>query len=144
MNVVIDTNIVFSAILSHKGKIHDLILNSESDFTFFTPSFLIEELEKCHEKILSLSGFSQTEVSFLKRTLFQHIEFIDPELIEKENWAKALEIASPIDEKDAPFIALAIQIKALLWTGDKKLVKGLKKQDIHWALNTNELIGKRN
>lgn len=28
MNLVVDTNIIFSAILSPKGKIHDLLLNS--------------------------------------------------------------------------------------------------------------------
>jgi len=44
MNVVVDTNILFSAILSPKGKIHDLLLNSEREFNFYAPSFLIEEM----------------------------------------------------------------------------------------------------
>lgn len=45
MNVVVDSNILFSAILSPEGKIHDLLLNSERAFSFFAPVFLIDELD---------------------------------------------------------------------------------------------------
>ena len=96
-------------------------MNSEREFSFFTPVFLIQELELHHSKLLKISGFTEDDVKFLKRTLFHHIEFIDPEIIQPESWLKGFEITNDIDEKDTPFVALAIDLKGLLWTGDKKL-----------------------
>jgi len=37
-------------------------------------------------------------------------------------------LCKDIDESDTPFVALTIELKALLWTGDKKLKEGLKKK----------------
>ncbi len=38
MILVVDTNIVFSGILSPDGTISDLLLNSTDTFTFYAPS----------------------------------------------------------------------------------------------------------
>lgn len=85
MIVVVDTNIVFSAILNPKGKLNDLLLNSATKYDFFTPTFLIHELISKHDKIKSVSGLSNGEINFLKRILFQSIHFIDPELVLERN-----------------------------------------------------------
>lgn len=42
-----------------------------------------------------------------------------------------------MDEFDAPFIALALELDAPLWTGDKKLITGLAKKGIDWILSTD-------
>jgi len=83
-------------------------------------------------------------VKFLKRTLFHHIEFIDPEIIQRESWIKGFKMTSDVDEKDIPFVALAIELEGLLWTGDKKLIKGLRSKEVKWALTTEELDQVRN
>jgi predicted nucleic acid-binding protein len=144
MNLVVDTNILFSAILSPKGKIHDLLLNSEKEFSFFAPVFLIEELDQHHSKILKISGYTEEDVKFLKRTLFHHIEFIDPEIVQQESWTKGFEMTSDVDEKDTPFVALAIDLEGSLWTGDKKLIKGLRSKGVELTLTTDELDQVRN
>ena len=144
MNIVVDTNILFSAILSPKGKIHDLLLNSEKEFSFFAPVFLIEELDQHHSKILKISGYTEEDVKFLKRTLFHHIEFIDPEIVQQESWTKGFEMTSDVDEKDTPFVALAIDLEGSLWTGDKKLIKGLRSKGVELTLTTDELDQVRN
>lgn len=59
---------------------------------------------------------------------------IDLEFIQKSTWKKALKLTKDIDEFDTPFIAL--ELKAPLWTGDKKLIKGLSKSDINWLYTT--------
>ena len=143
MNVIVDTNIIFSAILSQQGKIHDLLMNSEHEFTFFTPTFMIEELDTHHEKLKKISGLNDSEISFLKRTLFHHIEFIDPEIIRHESWLKGFDLIKNIDEKDTPFIALTLDIEGYLWTGDKKLGSGLKQKGINLTLTTDELFERR-
>ncbi len=144
MKIVIDTNIVFSSLLSPDGTISDLILNSFESFSFFAPSFLLTELETHQNKLLKLSGFTKSEMAFLKRMVFHKIEFIDVRFIEQKNWTKAMELTKNIDEFDTPFIALSLELKAPLWTGDKKLINGLTKKDIDWILNTNQMIELRN
>ena len=144
MNLVVDTNILFSAILSPKGKIHDLLLNSEKEFSFFAPVFLIEELDQHHSKILKISGYTEEDVKFLKRTLFHHIEFIDPEIVQQESWTKGFEMTSDVDEKDTPFVALAIDLEGSLWTGDKKLIMELRSKGVELTLTTDELDQVRN
>lgn len=41
---------------------------------------------------------------------------------------------------DIPFVALSIELECPLWTGDKKLLKGLKKAGFGKIVNTIELI----
>ena len=137
MKIVVDTNIVFSAILNSNGTINDLILNSFDNFSFFAPTFLIEELEIHHKKLKQISSFGDSDLNFLKRTIFHHIEFIDSELVKSENWEKAFDLVHDIDEKDTPFVALALELNATLWTGDKKLISGLKNKNIDLAISTN-------
>lgn len=143
MNIVIDTNIVFSAILSKQGKIHDLLLNSTEQFTFYAPTFLLDELELHHEKLKRISGLDDSDIKFLKRILLHHVEFIDPEVIGVENWQKAFEITKEVDEKDTPFVALTLEIGGFLWTGDKKLISGLSKKGLNFMYTTEELFSKR-
>ena len=45
MKIVVDTNIIFSGLLSSNGKISDLLLNSADIFDFYSPSYLLDELE---------------------------------------------------------------------------------------------------
>jgi predicted nucleic acid-binding protein len=94
--------------------------------------------------MLKISGYTKNDLKFLKRTLYHHIEFIDPEIVQRESWLKGLEMTSDIDEKDTPFVALAIDLEGALWTGDKKLIKGLRSRGVKWTLTTEELDQVRN
>ena len=57
--IVVDTNVVFSGILSPYGTICDLLLNSSSIFDFYAPTAILDELNTHHQKLLRLSGFSE-------------------------------------------------------------------------------------
>jgi len=35
-----------------------------------------------------------------------------------------------VDEFDTPFVALSLELASPLWTGDKKLIKGLKQKEL--------------
>lgn len=104
---------------------------------------MIEELEKHHEKLKKISGLKDDEIKFLKRTVFHHIDFIDPEIIRPESWEKGFDLAKDIDENDTPFVALCLDINGSLWTGDKKLSNGLKQKGIDWIWTTDELLAER-
>lgn len=139
MKVVVDTNIIFSGILSPNGTISDLLLNSFNTFDFYSPSTILGELDEHHQKLLKLSGILENKLDFLKWTLLRKINLIDLESLRQPTWDKAIELTKNVDEFDAPFIALCLELDSPLWTGDKKLAKGLKQQGIKWILDTNEI-----
>ena len=47
------------------------------------------------------------------------------EAIRQTTWEKAIELTKNIDEFDTPFVTLSLELGSPLWTGDKKLIKGL-------------------
>jgi len=137
--IVVDTNIVFSGILSPNGTICDLILNSVDTFDFYAPTAVLDELDAHHQKLLKLSKLTDNELNFLKRTILKKIEFIDSESINPSTWEKAIELSKGVDEYDAPFIALSLELDSPLWTGDNKLTKGLQEKGVDWIFNTETM-----
>jgi len=144
VKIVVDTNIIFSGLLSPNGTISDLLLNSSNTFDFYSPTYLLDELENQKKKLLKISGLSEKELDFLQRNLFKKIDLIDLESIRESTWEKAIEMTKNVDEFDAPFIALALELDSPLWTGDKKLIKGLNKKGIDWILTTEIITEIRN
>ncbi len=76
----------------------------------------------------------------MKQSILSKIDLIDLEGIGPNSWAKAITLVKGIDEFDAPFVALALEMGCFLWTGDKKLKNGLEKQGISWVVDTNQLL----
>ena len=144
MKIVIDTNIIFSGLLSPNGTISDLLLNSSETFDFYSPSYILDELENHKKKLLKISGLSESELVILQRNLFKKIDLIDLESIRESTWQKAMGLVENVDEFDAPFIALALELKSPLWTGDKKLINGLSKKGVDWILTTDIITEIRN
>ena len=60
-------------------------------------------------------------------------------MISQEILVEARDIVIDIDENDALFIALTNHINGVLWTGDKKLVSGLKKKNYLKTISTDKL-----
>ena len=144
MKIVVDTNIIFSGLLSPKGTISDLLLNSSGILDFYAPTYLLDELDNHKNKLLNITGYSEKELDFLQLNLFKKIDFIDLESIRESTWKKAIDLTTNVDEFDAPFIALALELSSPLWTGDKKLIRGLNKKDVDWILPTDIVTEIRN
>ena len=123
--VVIDTNILFSALLSGQSTFTQTILGSERSFHICES--VIVELFRHKERLIFLSKLSETEVIRLFYTILRHVIISKEELVEHSIRQKAYELCSGIDEADSPHVALTLKLDGLLWTGDKKLRKGLKK-----------------
>jgi predicted nucleic acid-binding protein len=124
--LVIDTNIIFSALIPERSSIRDLLF--ESDFLFYAPNFLIYEIY-CHkEKLLKNSKLNEQEFYIVLNNLLDCIYFVPIALIDKNSRIKAHELCKDIDEKDTPFVALSIYLNSPLWTGDKILKDGLKRK----------------
>jgi predicted nucleic acid-binding protein len=53
--------------------------------------------------------------------------------------SKSKELLIDVDLDDVPFLAMAKNLNAKLWTGDKKLIKGLKKKGFNDIVSTEDL-----
>ncbi|MCB0509068.1 MAG: PIN domain-containing protein [Chitinophagales bacterium] len=138
MKIIVDANIVFSAILNTNGKIADLLINS-TNVKFIAPDFLRLEIRKYHNKLAKTKKISSSNIQEIEYFIFQNIVFISEIQIEEKYWKQAYELLKDIDEKDTPYITYALKFKCKLWTGDKKLVNGLKKKNRSLTISTNEL-----
>lgn len=79
------------------------------------------ELYKHKEKLTKLSKLSENDILNYLQMLVEHITFVGNETVCSENKGYAYTLCVEVDPKDTPFVALAIELNALLWTGDKRL-----------------------
>lgn len=139
MRIVIDSNIVFSAILNSNSKISQIILKPKTKFNFYSTSQLLIEINKHKAKIQKITKYSDHELDRIIAIITNKIRFINVQLIPKEIYLKAEELLKDIDIDDTEFIALTEHSKAKLWTGDKDLIKGLKEKNWDKFITTGEL-----
>lgn len=123
--VIVDTNILFSALLGKSKKIRDFLL-LEKDVTFYCCRFAIIELFKHKEKIHKYSLLDEDEILELLYSLLKKVNYFDENSMTDESLQKAFDLCQDIDEKDIPFISLTIELNGLLWTKDNTLKDGLK------------------
>ena len=107
MKVVVDTNIVFSAILNTNRRIANLLIQSPSKINFYTTDQLLDEINKHSDKLIKLSGYSKEELQRLIFLLTKRISFISRLLISEESYQFAETLTSDIDEDDIEFVAKA-------------------------------------
>jgi predicted nucleic acid-binding protein len=144
MNVIVDANIVFSAILNSDGKIADILINSGNAFSFIAPNFLRTEIYNHYSKLEKISGLTFEQIREIEYQIYKFITFISEEQIDEKNWQFAVDLVRDIDPKDIVYIAYTKQFNCNLWTGDKKLLNGLAKKEYPHILSTNDLVFIRN
>lgn len=140
---MVDTNIIFSALLNSNGTIGDLLFNSDHFFEFYSPSYMRYEIEKHWVKLKKISKLSDENLLESKFLVFSKINLINEEIIPIKIWHNAEKIVEKIDIDDIDFVALTAFLKAYLWTGDKVLYNGLKQNNFNRIYSTSDLISKR-
>lgn len=128
MRLVVDTNIAFSGILNTDGRIARIFLQPKSRFNFYSTQQLLNEIEEHKGKIKKIAGYTDQDLNRAIALITSRIRFINASLIPKEVYLKAEALTLKIDIDDTEFVALAEHAKAKLWSGDKALVKGLRKK----------------
>jgi len=139
MKVVIDANIVFSAILNSHNWIGQIILHSGKSLKFYSPKYLQLEIQNNFPKIKKRTNLEDSEIQELIQILYTKINFIADELIPKEAIKKADLLTKDVDYDDAMFVALSLHLRCKLWTGDKILIKGLNQRGFKRSITTQEL-----
>ncbi len=114
---VLDTNIIFSALLKNSAP-RKIILSDI--FDLYAPEFLFTEIKKYEEIILKKTGLSKTNFNLLLLLIQSHIAVIPFE--EFSDFLKDAEnIMVDIDIKDSPFLALALKLNISIWSNDNHL-----------------------
>src|SRR3989344_2896932 len=131
MELVIDANIFFSALISSGGKTQELLFSEE--LILFAPEFLGEELRKHEPEISKKSGLSKNDFELAVSLISSRVYFV-PFSEFKQFLTKAKKI-SP-DPNDVEYFAVALKHACALWSNDKEL----KKQDEVKVVSTTELL----
>ncbi|CAN5912272.1 hypothetical protein BH24BAC1_BH24BAC1_37100 [soil metagenome] len=143
MKVVVDTNIVFSALLNASSTIGDLLFNSQEEFDFYSPELMKTEIIRYTPKLIKASKLTNSQFLEAAYQVSQAVKLISEALISESSWKAAFELTSDIDEDDTPFVALTLELKGMLWTGAKKLIKGLREKKFGSVLSTQDLLKER-
>lgn len=107
LKLILDTNIIISALISKKSTIRDILISD--NITFYMPELVLVELLKHKELLCSKTGLNKKEVFFTLFYLLSKVEIVKKEAF-SENLEKAKNIMENIDLKDSEFLALALSI----------------------------------
>jgi predicted nucleic acid-binding protein len=134
--VVIDANIIISASLKIKGRIAELIFNYSSTINYVVPAFILSEIKENEEKICTAGKISKIEFNQNLAVLLTKLLLINDDEISDATFKKSFDLTKSIDPNDTIYIALAISLNALFWTGDLKLLRGLKRKGFAHIITT--------
>lgn len=127
MKLVVDANIVFSAIV-RSSRTRELLFYPSLEL--YSPESLFEELEEHKPEILQKSGLQEKEF-YVFLSAFRKIIEVVPKTAYSEYLTEAGAVIDDID--DLPFAALAIALNANqgglgggdcdIWSGDKDFLR---------------------
>ena len=135
MKVVLDSNIIFSSLISGK----DLYIDIFKSLEIYVPDFIFAEISKYEEIIIKKTKKGE-DFRFFVRELFSEIVVIPKFAISKQNYREALSLCADVDVKDTAYLALSIELDIPLWTNDKKLILGLTKKGFEKIITTEEIF----
>jgi len=124
-SVVIDTNLVFSALVTRRARLRETML-ADADLKLFAPRFLFVELFKHKERIMAASRLPEDELLDFLNTVLSRLNLIDEGSIPMGIWLETRRLCREVDENDTPFVALALHLNVPLWTSDEVLKSGLR------------------
>ena len=129
MDLVVDANIIFAALIKNNFSHHLLF---SGNFRLFTPEYMFTELEQHKEEILQKTD--RTTEEFLRMVEILKRRIILVPLEELIPYVKEAEKITP-DPDDMAYFALALKLDCAIWSNDKKL----KEQDKIRIYPTHEL-----
>ncbi len=140
MRIIVDSNILFSAILNTNSRIGQILLFHKSKYRFIAPGYARDEILEHKGKIQRISGFSSEEFFEVYELITKNLSFLDHSIVPQEYYERAFTLCKDIDIDDTVFVAFSEFHDAKIWTGDKKLINGLFKKEFDKIITTGELF----
>lgn len=133
MKLVIDTNIIISAIV--RDSMTRKVLLSPY-FDYYTPDTAILELEKHSVLLMNKTGLDKEKIKEIIELVMDSIIIVSSDTFEKY-LPIALEEMKEIDETDGPFLAMALSFSNDgIWSNDRHF----QKQNLVRAWTTREMM----
>ena len=130
MDLVIDSNILFAALLKDSGT-SDILFKHK----LYAPEFIFVEFRKYKDYLKGKTKRTEENFNELFDLFERNVILIPKEEI--ESFIEKAEKVSP-DEKDIVYLALALKLRCGLWSNDRDLKE---KQIAVQVYSTEELIG---
>ena len=128
MIVTVDANIVISALINSAGQEFNILTSGNQEIEFISSSFIIEELVKKVHKIAELTHNSVLGIKRQLQLLTETFLLVNEKDISNQALERAKNLIHGLDVNDYLYLAVTIYFDSLLWTGDLKLSRGLKRK----------------
>ena len=116
------------------------MIGGRRHFTFYSCAFLHTELLKHRAKLRKLTKLSDADLDEVIAKVTGNIMFINEASLSAKLILATEQSMAGNDLKDVPFVALAKNRKAKLWTGDRSLAKGLSVSHPNLVVSTLDLL----
>ena len=77
IKIIVDTNIVFSALLNTNSKIGQILINGKNHFDFYAPAYVRFEIFKHKEKIKSIGKLTDDEFLEIYSLILKNITILN-------------------------------------------------------------------
>lgn len=134
LRIVADTNKVIASLL-RDGKVRRLLFHPGLEVLL--PKYVLEEIGK-HRKYLKRKVSSKA-IDFILSKISKKARIIGAKELSREALVKARKLAEGFDIDDYPFIAVAIEYNAIIWTNDKEIIKHALISNEYLAIDTSLL-----
>jgi predicted nucleic acid-binding protein len=128
MIIIVDANIIISAMINPYSNIVKILLSEWKSIDFLIPEYAIQETLTQKHKLANEFNISDNLFESFIKHLNDVALIYSQEFISDKDFAKANEIVEKIDPKDAIYVAFSLALDALIWTGDLKLFKALRRK----------------
>ena len=137
---IIDTNIVFSAVMKSDSRIGRFIMAaSRYSVKFYAPKFLQTEIDNHLPELVQRAKRPASEVREQIELIYSKIQFISDDQIPIDMYSKGAFYAREVDEDDIVFVALTEYFGEQLLTGDNKLYRHLITKGYQRVVNFLEI-----
>jgi len=114
--VIVDTNIVFSALLNINSRIGQILINGKSHFDFYSPAYVKFEIFKYKKKIKSIGKLTDDEFLETYGLILKNITILNHSIIPVKIYENAELMCQDIDIDDTIFVAISDFMKGILCT----------------------------
>lgn len=139
IKIIVDSNILFSAILNAQSRIGQILINGLDYYEFYAPKYARTEILEHQDKLKKIANLEDEPFLEIYELVLKNITFLNHSILPRKDFEKALEYCENIDIDDTFFVAFSEYLNCKLWTGDKKLIKGLEAKGFNKTITTKEI-----
>ncbi len=134
LRVVADTNKVIASLL-RDGKVRRLLFHPALEIVL--PGYVLEEINEHREHLER--KVSPKAIDLVISKISKKARIIEARELDRNTLSKARRLAESFDIDDYPFIAVAIEYNAVIWTNDKEFIKHALISSEYIAIDTPAL-----